>query len=153
MRLIDGDTLYDKAEAWYKGATTPFREIYRSFIDIIVDAPTIEPEPNDPLTIEQLQQMAWGPVWIEKEDGEGGWTLIRYCNQSGILTYGCGFLAFDSYKINWIAYRRKLGPEQFPVVHCKGCKHLYFKDFSAFCPHRVGACRPEGFCECGERRE
>lgn len=36
------------------------------------------------------------------------------------------------------------------VVHCKDCKHLYFKDFEAFCPHRVGPCRPSGFCERGE---
>lgn len=38
------------------------------------------------------------------------------------------------------------------VVHCKDCVNLYFKDFSAFCSHRVSACRPEGFCEYGERR-
>lgn len=38
------------------------------------------------------------------------------------------------------------------IVHCKDCVNLYFKDFSAFCPHRVSACRPEGFCEYGERR-
>ena len=38
-----------------------------------------------------------------------------------------------------------------PVVHCKNCRHKYFKDFSAFCPNRVGALRPEGFCELGER--
>ena len=39
------------------------------------------------------------------------------------------------------------------IVHCKDCVNLYFKDFSAFCPHRVSACRPEGFCEYGERRK
>lgn len=39
------------------------------------------------------------------------------------------------------------------VVLCKDCKHLYFKDFSAFCPHRVSACKPDGFCEYGERRK
>lgn len=38
------------------------------------------------------------------------------------------------------------------IVHCKDCVNLYFKYFSAFCPHRVSACRPEGFCEHGERR-
>lgn len=38
------------------------------------------------------------------------------------------------------------------IVHCKDCVNLYFKDFSAFCSHRVSACRPEGFCEYGERR-
>lgn len=36
------------------------------------------------------------------------------------------------------------------IVHCRDCKHMYFKDFEAFCPHRVGPCRPSGFCERGE---
>lgn len=48
---------------------------------------------------------------------------------------------------------RLIDSEQFSVVHCKDCKHLYFKDFSGVCPHRVSACRPDGFCECGERCE
>lgn len=38
------------------------------------------------------------------------------------------------------------------IVHCKDCKHLYFKDMSAYCPFKVSACRPNGFCSCGERR-
>lgn len=67
MRPIDADALYDKAQAWYKNAPTPYRKIYSEFVDVIADAPTIE------------------------------------------------------------------------VVHCKDCKHLYFKDFSAFCPHRLVA--------------
>ena len=48
---------------------------------------------------------------------------------------------------------REIDGEPVKVVRCKDCKHLYFKDFSAFCPHRVGACRPDGFCEHGERRK
>lgn len=38
------------------------------------------------------------------------------------------------------------------IVRCKDCKHLYFKDFSAYCPYTVGACRPDGFCNHGEAR-
>ena len=37
------------------------------------------------------------------------------------------------------------------VVRCKDCKHLYFKDMSAYCPFKVSACRPNGFCSYGER--
>lgn len=51
-------------------------------------------------------------VWIAREDGEDCWALIRYCNFCGIGTYGCGFLVFDTYSINWLAYRRK--PEEIP---------------------------------------
>lgn len=39
-----------------------------------------------------------------------------------------------------------------PVVRCKDCRYLYFKDMSAYCPHSVSACRPDNFCSCGERR-
>lgn len=39
------------------------------------------------------------------------------------------------------------------VVHCVDCKHLYFKDFQAYCPERVHQCRPDGYCDLGERRD
>lgn len=39
------------------------------------------------------------------------------------------------------------------VVRCVDCKHLYFKDMSAYCPHKVSACRPDGFCSYGERKD
>ena len=38
------------------------------------------------------------------------------------------------------------------VVRCHLCKHIFFKDFSAYCRYRVGALRPDGYCERGERR-
>lgn len=41
---------------------------------------------------------------------------------------------------------------QAEIVHCRDCKHLYPKDFWMHCPHRVGMCKPDGFCERGERR-
>lgn len=44
-------------------------------------------------------------------------------------------------------------PKGAAIVHCRDCKHLYFKDFEAFCPHRVGPCKPSGFCDYGESRE
>lgn len=42
MRLIDADALYDKAEERYKGAPTPFRLIYRGFVDDVADAQTVD---------------------------------------------------------------------------------------------------------------
>lgn len=38
-------------------------------------------------------------------------------------------------------------------VRRKDCKHLYFKDMSAFCPHKVSACDPEHYCAYGVRKE
>lgn len=48
---------------------------------------------------------------------------------------------------------REMDSEPVKVIRCKDCKNLHFKDFLAFCPHRVSACRPDGFCEYGERRK
>ena len=44
-------------------------------------------------------------------------------------------------------------PDTVEVVHCKDCKHLFFKDLSAFCPYSVGPCKPDDFCSYGERKE
>ena len=44
-------------------------------------------------------------------------------------------------------------PDVVKVVRCKKCKHLFFKDLSAFCPFSVGPCKPDGFCSYGERKE
>lgn len=45
MRLIDADTLYDKAEERYKCASAPYRKIYRGFVDDVADAPTVDAAP------------------------------------------------------------------------------------------------------------
>ena len=44
-------------------------------------------------------------------------------------------------------------PDTVEVVRCKDCKHLFFKDLSAFCPYSVGPCKPDDFCSYGERKE
>lgn len=38
------------------------------------------------------------------------------------------------------------------VVHCEDCKHLYFKDLFAYCPYFVSQCKPNGFCNHGEKK-
>lgn len=38
------------------------------------------------------------------------------------------------------------------IIRCKDCKHLYFKDFFAYCPYMVGVCNPDGFCNHGKAR-
>lgn len=45
MRLIDADTLYDKAEERYKSASGSYRKIYRGFVDDVADAPTVDAAP------------------------------------------------------------------------------------------------------------
>lgn len=47
------------------------------------------------------------------------------------------------------AERDELKKKLDSIVHCRDCKHLYAKDMSAYCPHRVGPCSPDGFCDRG----
>ena len=64
----------------------------------------------------------------------------------------------DVFVINWTTEKVRglinAAPtiDAVEVVRCKDCKHLYFKDMSAYCPFKVSACRPNGFCSLGERR-
>ena len=110
MRPIDADALYDKAETWYKGAPIPYRQIYRSFVDIIADAPTITPPPNDPLTMDELLEMDGEPIyaqWVRSNRQMGGeWAFVclkwKVCK-----TEDGGAMFFDRYGEWWIAYRRK----------------------------------------------
>lgn len=115
MRLIDADALYDKAEMWYKGARAPFREIYRSLVDAVADAPTIEPPPNDPLTLEELREMDGEPVWCINGNG-GQWGLIHVFSageetyvecvtKTGFTMDGMTYGAMGVY--DWLVYRRK----------------------------------------------
>ena len=43
MRLADVDTIYDEVEKQYKGSTGIERNCNRNFLDLICDAPTIDP--------------------------------------------------------------------------------------------------------------
>lgn len=42
MRLIDANTLFDKAEGKYKNSSGLYRQIYSGFLDDIADAPTVD---------------------------------------------------------------------------------------------------------------
>lgn len=124
MRPIDADALYDKAETWYKNAPTPYRKIYRSFVDIIADAPTIALPPNDPLTLDELREIdrnhviaylpgekvydRFGTPWII-ESAEIQWIRgelkqIFHCGHPGTEDYH----AMYEDEIYTSPYRRKL---------------------------------------------
>ena len=79
--------------------------------------------------------------------------LIKAANKVRRAMKGTTPVSLDDAKTNLIEECADvLMRDPVKVVYCKDWKDLYFKDFSAFCPHRVGACRPDGFCEYGERR-
>lgn len=96
---------------------------FRLALELIMDAPTIAPPPNDPLTLDELREMDGEPVWISpvKENGKvlARWMLVSGYNPkkdiylfapSSNITQG-----YDgkSYGKTWLAYRRK--PEEGPA--------------------------------------
>lgn len=48
--------------------------------------------------------------------------------------------------------RNELRAKLAGIVHCRDCMYRYHKDMSAYCKHIVGPCKPDGFCDRGERR-
>lgn len=68
------------------------------------------PEPNDPLTLEELREMDGAPVWIERccsdspEDRE--WALVDLEFEMCRTVHG-GLAVFEMYGKTWLAYRRK----------------------------------------------
>lgn len=78
MRPIDADALFDEAfKVWGTEADGGETNL---FMEMINNAPTITPPPNDPLTLDQLREMAWSqsPVWCSDADGiHAGLMCIR----------------------------------------------------------------------------
>lgn len=66
--------------------------------------------PNDPLTIEELQEMDGEPVWGTFSEVSGRYMIIQWHNSEFFKTFECGFLLLEEYGKTWMAYRRK--PEE-----------------------------------------
>lgn len=125
---------------------------------------SIAEPPNDPLTLDELREMDGEPVWIERVGDnshiDSNWAFVIRENCLCKTADRC-VAFFELYGKAWLAYRRK--PEEAErdalkekfdgIIHCRDCKHLYAKDMSAYCPHRVGPCSPDGFCDRGARGE
>lgn len=150
MRLIDADQLLNFIK-FDERVIAPEEHTAKDIVMMIQTAQTIALPPNNQLTISELREMD-EPVWVEcgvtPFTPNGGYYCL--CKFGEITAPSGG--QFDIEEIpHWKFYRRK--PDEEKLVRCMDCKHLYFKDFSAFCPRKVGACRPDGFCEYGERRK
>lgn len=81
--------------------------------------------------------------------------LINLARQAGKMWEGTDAYHQAAILINALCDRIEIlsAADVEPVVRCKDCRHLYFKDMSAYCPHSVSACHPDGFCNYGERRD
>lgn len=123
MRLIDADALFEEAfKVWGTEADAGETNL---FMEMINNAPTIAPPPNDPLPLKELREMElfeW--LWIELirtskrkvfyeiksayyqvfEDSTSGKSFC--CGWPGLI-YG---FKYEDYGYTWLAYRRK--PEE-----------------------------------------
>ena len=86
-------------------------------IDAFDSAPEVEAElllPNDPLTLEELQEMDGHPVYIldllNKESCLTGYIIFHHHTTTAFYPCGRGWFSAASYGATWIAYRRK--PEE-----------------------------------------
>ena len=81
MRLIDADALFEKLfHAW---GTEMDAGPANDFMQMINDAPTIIPPPNDPLTLEELREMDGEPVWVVEINGyPPRWGLVYWCRKN-----------------------------------------------------------------------
>ena len=62
---------------------------------------------NDPLAIEELQQMYGEPVWVKKLDSDKSFWMLAYKDQ---VCNRIGWLDYRGYGKDWVAYRHK--PEE-----------------------------------------
>lgn len=108
MRLIDANTLHKEISEW------PESVMYKDWVQAaIANAPTIDPPPNDPLTLDELREMDGEPVWVSwAGHSSEGWALVRVwskVNSTIYMTYHNGATDLLGYILNNGAkiYRRK----------------------------------------------
>ncbi len=108
MRPIDADGLeIDMAEEVFDGDGG--YKIFGYSKRQIDAAPTIAPQPNDPLTLEELRGMDGEPVWIVPMRGSGGfctWMLVDAEYELCREAHG-EMAVFENCGKTWLAYRRK----------------------------------------------
>ncbi len=108
MRPIDADGLeIDMAEEVFDGDGG--YKIFGYSKRQIDAAPTIAPQPNDPLTLEELRGMDGEPVWIVPMRGSGGfctWMLVDAEYELCREAHG-KMAVFENCGKTWLAYRRK----------------------------------------------
>lgn len=105
MRLIDADELFDRLlEMWGDYVDT---EIASMFMQVVNDAPTIAPPPNEPLTLEQPREMDGEPVCITPVDGGSyAWMLVDTKYELCREAHG-GLAVFENLGKTWLAYRHR----------------------------------------------
>lgn len=115
MKLYDNDAYRDEfMEAVYNLLSDDSsNDRANQVIDLFDAAPAVEAEPapsNDPLTLEQLREMAGEPVWVQEIAGsqKGQWRIVKGpWHDVGLWLDSGGMLECEDMGKTWLAYRRR----------------------------------------------
>ena len=116
MRLIDAKVVEWKVEQFLQYRYEDYGMMFGpglEILNIIRNAPTIEPKPNAPLTLDELREMEGGPVFIKSPGHLGHWALVQEASDGNIYftaSNGTGLSARVALRYGGKVYRRK--PEE-----------------------------------------
>lgn len=121
MRLIDADAFRDYVLGGKPIGLTICEYSESDILSMIRQQPTITQPPNDPLTLEELQEMDGEPVWlhtfsaVQKKTQIACWAILECSSTANAVFLRAGVNSrstkwFCNYGERWLAYRRK--PEE-----------------------------------------
>lgn len=83
MRLIDADKIIFDYSGLGRIPPNDGYAIAKYFADQIKAMPSITPQPNAPLTLDELREMDGEPVWVVELNGyPPHWGLVYWCRKS-----------------------------------------------------------------------
>lgn len=123
MRLIDAEPIERQffKEADKSLAKNPYEKAricaFRRAFEMVSSAPTVEPLPNTPLTLDDLREMDGEPVWVERPGYGKKWALVRvWAKSTNVIyfTYNVGSSSMVPFELDNGArvYRRKPDDER-----------------------------------------
>lgn len=85
MRLIDAKVVEWKVEQFLQYRYEDYGMMFGpglEILNIIRNAPTIEPKPNDPLTLDELREMEGEPVFLKRPGYCDRWALVKVSTET-----------------------------------------------------------------------
>lgn len=112
-----GEAYRTSANTWYRHTGFPWRDCLQSIVTLWMPLPTADKDnhvpakaPNEPLTIEQLQEMKDEPAYLKVFDPllKSGWHIIKAATKDKIIFRGWQtvYVPIDGMGINYNLYRR-----------------------------------------------
>lgn len=111
-----GEAYRTSANTWYRHTSFPWRDCLQSIVTLWMPLPTADKDnhvpakaPNEPLTIEQLQEMKDEPAYLKVFDPllKSGWHIIKAVTKDKIIFRGWQtvYVPIDGMGVNYNLYR------------------------------------------------